>query len=89
MAPKLIMATRASETIGFPALLNEMLRWAHYIIQPEYAVYALGHGVGLVDDMVTLHLEARMVLGVETYDFQAWGTSMEMAIQEVAREAIV
>jgi hypothetical protein len=30
-----------------------------------------------------------MVLGVETYDFQAWGTSMEMAIQEVAREAIV
>jgi hypothetical protein len=71
MAPKLIMATRASEMIGFPALLNEMLRRAHYTIQPEYAVYALGHGVGLVDYMATLHLKARMVVGVEMYDFQA------------------
>jgi hypothetical protein len=87
--PKLIMATRALETIGFPALLNEMLRRAHYTLQPEYSVYALGHGVGLVDYMATLHLEARMVVGVERYDFHAWGTSVEMAVQEVAREAIV
>jgi hypothetical protein len=69
MAPKLIMATRAPETIGFPALLNEMLRRAYCTFQPEYAVYALGHGVGLVDYMATLHLEARMVVGAETYDF--------------------
>jgi hypothetical protein len=85
---KLIMATRAPETIGFPALLNEMLRRAHYAFQPEYEVYARGFGVGLVDYMVTLHLEARMVVGAETYDFRAWGTSVEMAIQEVAWEAI-
>jgi hypothetical protein len=63
------MATRAPETIGFPALLNEMLRRAYCTFQPEYAVYALGHGVGLVDYMATLHLEARMVVGAETYDF--------------------
>jgi hypothetical protein len=62
MAPKFIMATRAPEMIGFPALLNEMLRWAHYTLQTEYAVYALGHGVSLVDYMATLHLEARMVV---------------------------
>jgi hypothetical protein len=83
------MATRATETIGFPVLLNKMLRRAHYTLQPEDAVYALGHGVGLVDYMATLHLEARMVVGAETYDFHAWGTSVEMAIPEVAREAIV
>jgi hypothetical protein len=85
---KLIMATRAPETIGFPALLNEMLRRAHYTFQPEYGVYAGDYGVGLVDYMASLHLEARMVVGAVTYDFRACGTSVEMAIQEVAREAI-
>ena len=30
-----------------------------------------------------------MVIGAEKYDFHARGTSVEMAIQEVAREAIV
>jgi hypothetical protein len=61
-----------------------MLRRAHYTLQPEYEVYAHGYGVGLVDYMATLHLVARMVVGAETYDFHAWGTSVEMAIQEVA-----
>jgi hypothetical protein len=84
----LIMATHAPETVGFPTLLNEMLRQAHYTFQPEYAVYARGYGVGMVDYVATLHLEARMVVGSETYDFQARGTSPEMAIQEVALEAI-
>jgi hypothetical protein len=42
----------------------------------------------MVDYVATLHLEARMVVGSETYDFQARGTSPEMAIQEVALEAI-
>ncbi|RLN15924.1 hypothetical protein C2845_PM02G17380 [Panicum miliaceum] len=82
------MATRAPETVGFPALLNEILRRTHYTFRPEYAVYAHGHGVGMVDYVATLHLEARMVVGSEAYDFQARGTSPEMAIQEVAREAI-
>ncbi|KAG2592047.1 hypothetical protein PVAP13_5NG523300 [Panicum virgatum] len=82
------MATRAKDTIGFPAPLNEMLRRAHYTFRPEYAVYARGYGVGMVDYVATLHLEARMVVGSEAYDFQAKGTSLEMAIQEVAREAI-
>jgi hypothetical protein len=85
---KLIMATRAPETIGFPAILNEMLRRAHYTFQPDYEVYARGYGVGLVDYMATLHLEARMVVGAVAYDFRACGTSMEMVIQEMAREAI-
>jgi hypothetical protein len=38
--------------------------------------------------MATLHLEARMVVGVVKYDFRTCGTSVEMVIQEVAREAI-
>jgi hypothetical protein len=45
----MIMATRAQETIGFPAILNEMLRKSQYFYQPEYEVYARGCGVGLVD----------------------------------------
>jgi hypothetical protein len=85
---KLIMATRAPETIGFHAILNEMLRRAHYTFQPEYEVYARGYGVRLVDYMETLHLEARMVVGAVKYDFRACGTSVEMVIQEVACEAI-
>jgi hypothetical protein len=84
----LIMVTRASETVGFSALLNEMLRWAHYTFRPEYAFYACGYGVSMVNYVVTLHLEARMVVGSEANDFQARGTSPEMAIQEMAREAI-
>jgi hypothetical protein len=85
---KLIMVTRAPETTGFPAVLNEMLSRAHYTFQPEYEVYARGYGVGLVDYMATLHLEARMVVGAVKYDFRACGTSMEMVIQEVACKAI-
>ena len=84
----LIMVTHASDTVGFPALLNEMLRKTHYTFRPEYATYARGYGVGLVDYVATLHLEARMVVGSETYNFQTRGTSPEMAIQEVAREAM-
>jgi hypothetical protein len=85
---KLIMATRAPETTGFPVILNEMLRRAHYTFQPEYEVYARGYGVGLVDYLATLHLEARMVVGAVKYGFRACGTSVEMVIQEVEREAI-
>jgi hypothetical protein len=75
-----IMATRAPEMVGFSALLNEMLRRAHCTFQPEYAVYARGYGVGMVDYVETLHLEARMVVGSEAYDFQARGTKPEMPI---------
>jgi hypothetical protein len=85
---KLIMATRAPEMPGFPAILNEMLRRSNYLFQPEYEVYARGVGVGLVDYMATLHLEARLVVGAVKYNFRACGTSVEMVIQEVAREAI-
>jgi hypothetical protein len=88
MAPKLIMATHALEMIGFATFLNKMLRRAHYTLQPEYEVYARGYGVGLVDYLATLHLEARMVVGAEKYNFHAWGTSVEMDIQEVARGAV-
>jgi hypothetical protein len=51
-------------------------------------VYARCYGVGMVEYVATLHLEARMVVGAKTYDFHTWGTSVEMAIQEVARGAI-
>jgi hypothetical protein len=85
---KLIMATCAPEMIGFPVILNEMLRRSYYFFQPEYEVYARGFGVGLVDYMASLHLEARLVVGAVKYNFRACGASMEMVIQEVAHEAI-
>jgi len=68
MAHTLIMANRTLDTIGFPALLNEMLRRAHYPFHIEYAVYARGYGVGMVDYVATLHIEAKMVVGSEAYD---------------------
>jgi hypothetical protein len=64
------------------------LRRSHYFFQPEYEVYARGYGVGLVDYMASLHLEARLVVGAVKYNFRACGTSVQMVIQEVAREAI-
>jgi hypothetical protein len=71
MAPSftLIMATRASDAIGFPALLNEMLRRAHYTFRPEYVVYTRGYGLSMADHMAVLYLEARMVVKSEAYDF--------------------
>ena len=89
MVLTLIMATRAVDTIGFPVILREMMRRARYGFWPEYAVYAEGYGVGLVNYVATLHLGARMEIRVAPHEFQAWGSSMEMAIQEVARSAIV
>jgi hypothetical protein len=83
------MATRADETIGFPTILNEMMRRARYAFRPKCAVYARGYGVGLVKYVATLHLGPRMVIGPPPPDFEAWGTSMEMAIQEVAWSAII
>ena len=38
--------------------------------------------------MVVLHREARMVVRSKAYNFQARGTSPDMTIQEVDREAI-
>ena len=38
MALTLIMATRVTKTIGFLAILNEMMRSARYAYWPEYAV---------------------------------------------------
>jgi hypothetical protein len=84
----LILATRAEDVVGFPALLNEMLWKANYSLRPEYTVYARGLGVGVVDYVATLHLSARMVAGSESHVFEASGTSVEMAIQEVAYEAM-
>ena len=74
MALSLIMPTRAVDTIGFPVILREMMRHARYAFWPEYAVYAEGYGVGLVNYVATLQLGARMEIGAASYEFQAWGT---------------
>ena len=84
----LIMATRAESVVGFPALLNEAMRGSHYELRPEYAVYAMGIGVGLAEFEATLLIHARGVEGVTSFEFGVRGSSVEMAIQEVARVAL-
>nr|TKW28097.1 hypothetical protein SEVIR_3G302325v2 [Setaria viridis] len=85
----LIMATCATDAVGFPAVLNEMLVKAGYTFRPEYEVYARGFGVCVVEYVAALHIQAKMVTGSVPYVFQASGTYPKMAIQEVAHEAIM
>ncbi|RLN23852.1 hypothetical protein C2845_PM07G10520 [Panicum miliaceum] len=68
------MATHAPNAIGFPALLNEMLKRTHCTFRPEYAVYARGYEVCMVDYMATLHLEATMVVDRKPMTFKLGGS---------------
>ncbi|CAO2208236.1 unnamed protein product [Urochloa humidicola] len=87
-ARRCIMATRASEIVGFPALLNEALKTARFIHKPEYKVFARGYAIGLDEYMARLHLGEREGERGKTYVFEAMGTSAEMAVHEVARGAL-
>lgn len=80
----LVMATRALDVEGFPALLCEMLWRANFTYAPEYSVYAKGHGPGLVDYVATVHIKERFVAGATAHFYEAAGTSEEMAVQAVA-----
>ncbi|KAJ1265007.1 hypothetical protein BS78_08G044700 [Paspalum vaginatum] len=86
---RLVMATHVDGVEGFPSILDEMLWRGNFSYRPEYAVYAKGHGPGLVDYVATLFVPKRLVEGVtEPHRFVAVGTSVEMAIQAVAYKAI-
>jgi hypothetical protein len=85
----LIMVTRAEGVQGFPSILNEMLWRGNFSYLPEYSVYARGLGPGLVDYFATMFIPMRLVEGVNhSYNFVAHGTSLGMAIQEVAYKAM-
>ncbi|KAJ1255607.1 hypothetical protein BS78_K182400 [Paspalum vaginatum] len=86
---RLVMATCAEGVEGFPFILDEMLWRGNFSFRPEYAVYARGHGPGLVDYVATLFVPKRLVEGVsEPHQYVAVGTSVEMSIQTVAYKAI-
>jgi hypothetical protein len=85
----LIMVTRAEGVQGFPSILNEMLWRSNFSYLPEYSVYARGLGPGLVDYFATMFIPMRLVEGVNhSHNFIAHGTSVGMAIQEVAYKAM-
>ena len=86
----LVMATHGENIEGFPALLNEVMWSANYSYLPEYAVYALGVGHGVIDYTCKVHIPSHLCdLGEET-DRLAWGkgTSIDMAIQVAPYHAI-
>ncbi|CAL4924214.1 unnamed protein product [Urochloa decumbens] len=84
-----VMATRALDTVGFPALLNEALRRANFICKPEYEVHARGYAIGFDEYMARLYLSERKDIGIYPHAFQACGTTPEMAVQEVARVTLI
>ncbi|CAO2198331.1 unnamed protein product [Urochloa humidicola] len=88
-ARRCIMATRAPETVGFPALLDGAVRMARFYLKPEYEVFARGYAVGLDEYMARLHLGEREGEEGKVYVFEAFGTSAEMAVHEVARVALM
>ncbi|CAN6371547.1 unnamed protein product [Urochloa humidicola] len=88
-ARRCVMATRAPETVGFPALLDGAVRMAHFYLKPEYEMFARGYAVGLDEYMARLHLGEREGEEGKVYVFEAFGTSAEMAVHEVARVALM
>ncbi|CAN6295898.1 unnamed protein product [Urochloa humidicola] len=84
-----IMATRAPEAVGFPAILDGAVRRARFLLKPEYEVFARGYAVGLDEYMARLHLGEREGEEGKVYVYEAIGTSPEMAIHEVARVALM
>ncbi|CAN6229582.1 unnamed protein product [Urochloa humidicola] len=84
-----IMATRAPEAVGFPAILDEAVRRARFLLKPEYEVFARGYAVGLDEYMARLHLGEMEGGEGKVYVYEAIGTSPEMAIHEVARVALM
>ena len=46
---RLVMDTRGENIEGFLALLNEVMWRGNYSYRPEYAVYALGVGRGMIN----------------------------------------
>jgi hypothetical protein len=85
----LIMVTRAEGVQGFPSILNEMLWRGNFSYLPEFSIYARDLGPGLVDYFATMFIPMRLVEGVNhSHNFVAHGTSVGMAIQEVAFKAM-
>ena len=85
----LVMVTRAEEAEGFPPLLAKMLWRGNFSWRPEHSVFARGLGPGMVDYVATVFIPRRFVEGVtEAHHISAHGTSIEMAIQEVAYKAM-
>ncbi|CAN6356469.1 unnamed protein product [Urochloa humidicola] len=84
-----VMATRAPEAVGFPAILDGDVRRARFFFKPEYEVFARGYAVGLDEYKARLHLGEREDGEGKVYMFEANGTSAEMAIHEVARVALM
>jgi hypothetical protein len=46
---RLVMASCGENIDSFPALLNEVMWRANYSYHPEYVVYAMGVGHGVID----------------------------------------
>ena len=86
----LVMATYGENTEGFLALLNEVMWRANYSYHPEYAVYALGVGHGVIDYTYKVHIPSHLCDLGEEFDHLAWGkgTSIDIEIQVVAYHAI-
>ncbi|CAN6220561.1 unnamed protein product [Urochloa humidicola] len=84
-----VMTTRAPKAVGFPAILDEAVRRARFFLKPEYEVFARGYAVGLDEFEARLHLGEREGGEGKVYVYEAIGTSPEMAIQEVARVALM
>ncbi|KAL6629533.1 hypothetical protein ACP70R_029298 [Stipagrostis hirtigluma subsp. patula] len=88
MAGRLVMATRGEGVEGFPSLLREMMWRANFTYPPEFVVYGRGVGAYLSEFSATVDIPARLVHGSQPYHFSATGTSVGMAIQEVALTAM-
>ena len=86
---QLVMVTRAEEAECFPPLLAEMLWRGNFSWRPEYSVFARGLGTGTVDYVATVFiLRCFVEVVTEAHNISAHGTSIKMAIQEVAYKAM-
>ena len=79
---RLVMATRGENIDGFLALFNEVMWRANDSYRPEYIVYALGVGHGMIDYTYKVRIPSHLCDPGEESDRLAWGkgTSINVAI---------
>ena len=87
---RLVMATQGENIEGFPSLLNEVMWRANYSYRPEYVVYALGFGHGMINYTCKVRIPSHLCDPGQEFNRLAWvkGTSIDMAIQVAAYHAI-
>ena len=78
---RLVMATHGESIEGFSALLNEVMWRANYSYRPEYVVYALGFGHGMINYTCKVRIPSHLYDPGQEFDRLAWERALQSTWQ--------